>query len=85
MEDAEPGETLSANRVCGSLTLEEKEKRLGSSQRVEAFRIKYGGQDAEGGLVGIANRLIKGELDTSAYPEQATELRRSLRKFSKAT
>jgi len=77
LEDEAEGSTLTTSRLFGEESLEDRAKKMASEQKMAALRIKYTGEVEE-----AARALIKGEVDVaSAYPEQAKELERVLRRF----
>ena len=63
----------------GQESLDDKEKSLKHEQRMEAIRVKYGETEA------LAQTLIKGEVRAvTAYPTEAKDIDRLLRRFQQA-
>lgn len=71
--------TVSSTQVMGQESLDDKEKSLKHEQRMEAIRVKYGETEA------LAQTLIKGEVRAvTAYPTEAKDIDRLLRRFQQA-
>jgi len=71
--------TMQADKVVGQQTNEEKEAKMGATQRMTALRLKY-----SGGIEDVAKQLISGEVKVgTAFPEDAKALERTLRSFKK--
>jgi len=78
LEDLGPG-SLSSSQVFGQETLEDKAQKLAAEQKMAALRVKFTGEVED-----AARQLISGEVEpASAYPEQAQELERRLRRFGR--
>lgn len=79
MEAAEDGGTLTSQKIMGPESLEDKAKKMAHDHHVQALRLKY--TDA---IDDIAQQLLKGDLDAgSAYPEEAKDLERAIRRMKR--